>query len=60
MLPFDDVVRDRILDIHMLARSAGHGGHQGVPVVGRGNHDGINGWIVQETPKVLMSARGMW
>ena len=54
---FDEVVRDRLLDVDVLARLAGPDGRQGVPVVGRGDHQGVDIAILQDTAHVLLDAR---
>ena len=41
-LALGDVVADRLLDVHVLARLAGVDRRQGVPVVGRGDDHGVD------------------
>src|SRR5262249_27382529 len=50
---FVDIVAARFLDVDILARLAGPNGHQGVPVVGRGDGDGVEGFILQCLADVL-------
>src|SRR5262249_39841139 len=44
--------RDRLLDVDVLAGGAGEHGHQGVPVVGRGDDDGVHVAVVEELAEV--------
>ena len=50
--------RERLLDIHVLARRTGHHGHQGVPVVGRRDDHRVNVVVVEQGPEVGVSAGG--
>jgi hypothetical protein len=45
--------RDRLLDVDVLAGGAGHHGHQGVPVVGRGDRDDVDVLAVEDAADVL-------
>src|SRR5262245_10843732 len=50
---FADVVADRLLDVNVLAGLHGPDGGQGVPVVGRGNADGVNRLVFENLADVL-------
>ena len=52
--PFDDVVAGRLLDVDVLAGLAGQDGQQRVPVVGRGDRDGVDRLVVEQPPKVFL------
>ena len=52
---FEDVVGSRFLDVHVLAGLAGPDRHQRVPVIGRGDHDGVDVLAVQELAHVGVS-----
>ena len=49
---FEDVVGSRFLDVYVLAGLAGPDRHQRVPVIGRGDHDGVDVLAVQELAHV--------
>ena len=53
----EDIVRARFLDVHVLAGLAGPDGHQGVPVVGRGDRDRVNRFVFEQFPKVGVNLR---
>ena len=42
-----------LLDVDVLARLAGPDRAQGVPVVGGGDHQGVDALVVQDAPEVL-------
>ena len=42
------IVRARLLHVHVLARLAGPDGHQGVPVIGRGDRDRVDGLVLEQ------------
>ena len=48
-----DVVAARLLDVDVLAGLAGPDGHQGVPVVGRGDGDGVEVLVFEGLADVL-------
>ncbi len=50
---FAHVVADRLLDIDVLARLACPDRRQGVPVVGRGDRDGVDRFVVEQAANVL-------
>ena len=50
---FADVVADRLLDVDVLARLAGPDRGQGVPVVRRGDRDGVDVLVVEDLAEVL-------
>ena len=54
---FDDVVAGRLLDVDILAGLAGQHGQQRVPVVGRGDRDGVDRLVVEQRRKSF-SVRG--
>ena len=56
---FADVVGARFFDIDMLAGFAGEDGGRAVPVVGRGDHDGVDRLVLEHAPHVgdLLRAR---
>ena len=54
----EDIVRARLLDVDILAGAAGVDGHQRVPVVGRGDGDGVDG-LVFEQLAVIRVDRGL-
>ena len=49
---FEDVVGGRLLHVHVLAGLAGPDRHQRVPVIGRGDHDGVDVLALQELAHV--------
>ena len=49
---FPDVVRDGLLDVDVLAGLAGPDGVEGVPVVGRGDGDGVDVLVLQQLADV--------
>ena len=51
--PLVDGLRERLLDIDVLARPTGGDGLQGVPVVGRGHHDGVDVGPIEELAKII-------
>ncbi len=51
---FHKVVRAGLLYVHILARLASPDGRQRVPVVGRGNADGVNGLVVEYLTEILL------
>src|SRR5205823_3263728 len=55
--PALDVVRDRLLDVDVLARLAGPDGGQGVPVVGGGDGHGGDVLVLEDVADVLLEAR---
>ena len=55
---FADVVADRLLDVDVLAGLHGPDRGQGVPVVGRGDGDDVDGLVVEHGPQVLDRLRG--
>ena len=54
---FADVVADRLLDVDVLAGLAGPDRRQGVPVVGRGDRDGVDRLVVEQAADVLDDRR---
>ena len=54
---FDQVVRDRLLDVNVLAGLAGPDGTEGVPVVGGGDHDRGHGRVFEHSADVLLGLR---
>ena len=50
--PFPDIVRAGLLDVRVLARLHGPDASQRVPVVGRGNADGVDVRVVDELAEV--------
>ena len=51
---FPDVVGQRLLDVDVLARLAGPDGGQGVPMVGRGDDDGVDVLVVEQLADVAV------
>ena len=49
----DDRHRQRLLDVHVLARPAGGDHLDGVPVVGRRDHDGVDVLAIEHRAEVL-------
>ena len=47
-----DEQRHGLFDVDVLARGAGHDGLQGVPVIRRGDDDGVDAHVVQHLPEV--------
>ena len=54
-----DVVAARLLDVDVLAGLAGPDRHQRVPVVGRGDRDGVDRLVLQHAADVLLGGRRM-
>ena len=52
--PFADVVADRLLDVDVFAGLQSPDGRQGVPVIGRGDADDVDGLVVQDAANVLL------
>ena len=50
-----DGQRERLFAVNVLAGFHGRNCNQGMPMVGRGNHDRINGLVVQQIAKVLVN-----
>src|SRR5436309_35130 len=50
----DDSVARRLPRVDVLTRLAGHHGHQGVPVVGRRDGNGVDALVVEQPAKVLL------
>ncbi len=50
--PLADVVRDRLLDVDVLAGIAGQDRGDRVPMIGRGDHDRIDGLVIQHPPQI--------
>ena len=48
-----DAVAGRLLDVDVLAGLAGPDRAQGVPVVGRGDHQRVDALVVEHAPEVL-------
>src|SRR5947208_3487686 len=59
---FAEVVGGGRFDVHVLAGVAGEDGGGGVPVVGRGDDDGVHGLVVEDAAHVAIhlgaNARG--
>ena len=55
LLSFPEVVRERLLDVDVLARLAGPDCRQRVPVVGQGNDHRVDGLVVEDPAQVRMS-----
>src|SRR5262249_3498846 len=53
----DDVVRDRLLDVNVLARLTGPDCGQGVPVVGGSDGHGGDVLVLEDVADVLLEAR---
>jgi rhamnose transport system permease protein len=49
---FTRVVAGRFFYVDVLAGRAGHDRGRTVPVVGRGNHHGIDGWVVKDASQI--------
>ena len=49
------IVATGFFDVDVLAGVEGHHGHGRVPVVGRGDDDGVDGFIVEEAAEILIS-----
>ena len=43
---------ERLLDVHVLPRTAGHDRHERVPVVGRGHDDGVDVAPIEQASEV--------
>jgi hypothetical protein len=54
-----DIVRDGFFDVDVLARLAGPDRGEGVPVVGRGDGDGVDVFVLQRVAHVLVELRGL-
>src|SRR5438105_828616 len=54
---FPDVMADGLFDIDVLARLHGPDGGQGVPVVWRGDADGVDALVVHDAPQILHDTR---
>lgn len=54
---FGNAVRDRRFDVCVLARVTRANRNRCVPVIRRGDHDGINRSIIKQPPKVRMPGR---
>ena len=52
-----DVVRRRLLHVHVLARVAGIDGHEGVPVLGGADDDGLNVLVLEQLAVVAIHLR---
>src|SRR5262249_48693027 len=50
---FADRVGERLLDEDVLAGAAGGDGGQGVPVVGRGDHDGVDIFDIEQLAEIV-------
>ena len=50
--PFADVVRDRLFDIDVLAGVAGQNRRGRMPMVGRGDDDGIDRLVVEDFAEI--------
>ena len=57
LLGLENIVRAGLFDVHVLAGLAGPDGHQGVPVIGRGDGDGVDGFVFQQLADVLVGLR---
>ncbi len=57
--PLVHVVAARLLDVDVLAGLAGPDRHQRVPVVGRGDRDGVNRLVLEHAADVLLGGRRM-
>lgn len=55
---FDDVMAGRFFGVDVLAGLAGEDCDQGVPVVGGGVDDGVDGFVVQEASEIFLGAGG--
>ncbi len=56
--PFPDIVRDGFLHIYILSGLAGPDGHQGMPVIGRSDNDGIDIFIIQQMADIGIRVEG--
>ena len=56
-LAFVNEERHRLLDVNVFAGRAGHHGHHGVPMVGRGDDNGLDVLIVEQLAKVAIGLR---
>jgi len=54
----DDGERERFLDVNVFARAAGVDAHEGVPVVGGGDHDGVDVVAVEDAAVVFIGVGG--
>jgi len=54
---FVDLVRHRLLHVNILARLAGPDGLQSMPMVGRGDGDGVDGLVVENLAHILEALR---
>src|SRR5262249_49417263 len=54
-----DVVADGFFDVHVLAGLEGPDGGEGVPVVGRGDADDVDGLVVHDPAEVLFKLGGL-
>lgn len=50
---FADIVTDRLFDIDIFTSLHGPDGSQGMPVIGGGDGDGINGLVIEDTTQIL-------
>lgn len=54
---FEEVVATRFFDVDILTGLAAPDGHEGVPVVGRHNGDGVEVFVLQRTTHILDAGR---
>src|SRR5215471_13773523 len=57
LLALPPIVRARLLDVDVFARLAAPDSHEGVPVVGSRDGDGIDGLVIKQLAKVCVSLR---
>ena len=56
-LAFVDEERHWFFDVDVFASRAGHHGHHGVPMVGRGDHHGLDVLVIQHFAEVAIRLR---
>ena len=54
---FDDIVAGGLLDVNILAGLAGKHSQKRMPVVGRGDRDGVDRLVVEQAAKVFLDLR---
>ena len=53
-----DEEREGLFDVNVFARAAGHHGHKGVPVVRRRDNEGVDVFVFEKLPEVVVTGGG--
>ena len=48
---------ERLLDVDIFAGAAGHHTHERMPMIGRGDHDCIDAFVIQQAAEIAMQLR---